>query len=164
MSDVVNAVPCGFQTITPHLVVPDSAAASDFYQRAFGAQEICRMPGPGGKIVHMEMKIGSSMLMLADEFPQWGSFGPKHYGGTPVQLHLYVENTDATFQRAVEAGAQVKMPPADMFWGDRYAKLTDPFGLEWSLATHQEDVAPEEMMRRMEEQMKQMQKTECATV
>jgi PhnB protein len=145
MSEKVSPIPQGFTTLTPHLVVRDAAKAIEFYKSAFGAEEIARMPGPDGKLMHAELKIGDSIVMLADEFPEWGSNGPLTLGGTPVTLHLYVEDADAAFNRAVEAGATVKMALNDAFWGDRYGQLADPFGHTWSIATHVKDLTPEEM-------------------
>lgn len=145
MSDKVQPIPEGYRTLTPHIVVRGAADAIAFYKKAFGAEELFSMPGPDGKIMHAEVKVGDSILMLAEEFPDWGSNGPLAIGGTPVTLHLYVEDCDAAFNRAVEAGATVKMAPNDAFWGDRYAQVTDPFGHSWSVATHVKDVTPEEM-------------------
>jgi uncharacterized glyoxalase superfamily protein PhnB len=136
-------------TITPHLVVDGAADAIQFYKKAFGAQEVMRMPGPDGKLGHAMLRIGDSMLMLADEYPQWESFGPLALKGSPVTLHLSVPDVDAAFARALEAGATVRMPLADMFWGDRYGIVQDPFGHRWSLATHVRDVSPEEMAAEM---------------
>jgi uncharacterized glyoxalase superfamily protein PhnB len=136
-------------TITPHLVVDGAADAIEFYKKAFGAQEVMRMPGPDGKLGHAMLRIGDSMLMLADEYPQWESFGPLALKGSPVTLHLSVPDVDAAFARALEAGATVRMPLADMFWGDRYGIVQDPFGHRWSLATHVRDVSPEEMAAEM---------------
>jgi uncharacterized glyoxalase superfamily protein PhnB len=136
-------------TITPHLVVDGAADAIEFYKKAFGAQEVMRMPGPDGKLGHAMLRIGDSMLMLADEYPQWESFGPLALKGSPVTLHLSVPDVDAAFARALEAGATVRMPLADMFWGDRYGIVQDPFGHRWSLATHIRDVSPEEMAAEM---------------
>ncbi len=151
----VKSVPDGFHSVTPHLVVRGAAAAIEFYKKAFGATEVMRMTMPDGKAVgHAEIKIGDSLIMIADEFPQCQS--PQALGGSPVTLGLYVEDCDAVFQRAVAAGAQVRMPPADMFWGDRYGQVTDPFGHIWSIATHKEDVAPEEMGRRAQAAFAQM--------
>jgi uncharacterized glyoxalase superfamily protein PhnB len=142
-------------SVTPHLVCDGAADAIEFYKKAFNAVEAGRMPGPGGKIMHAEMKIGDSHIMLVDEFPDMGGFGPKHFKGTPVTLHLYVEDVDATYAQAVKAGATAKMPPADMFWGDRYGQIVDPFGHSWSIATHKRDMTieqmQEEMMRTMPE-------------
>jgi PhnB protein len=154
----VRAVPEGFHTITPHLVIRGATAAIEFYKKAFGAQTIMSMPGPGGKVMHAELKIGDSILFLADEFPDMGSCAPAPGSSSPVVLNLYVEDCDKIFNQAVAAGAKVQMPPADMFWGDRYAKFSDPFGHNWSVATHIEDVPPAEMPKRAEEAMKQFGK------
>lgn len=148
---MAKPIPEGHHTITPHLVVKGAAQAIDFYKRAFGAEEICRMPMQGKdgqmRVGHAELQIGNSRLFLADEFPEFGSSGPS--GGSPVTIHLYVNDTDAAFGQAVGAGATATMPPVNMFWGDRYSKLVDPFGHHWSIATHLEDVTPEQMMERM---------------
>ncbi len=149
----VQPIPQGYHSVTPYLVVNDAARAIDFYRRAFGAKEIMHMNGPNGKIMHAELRIGDSMLMLADEMPGTGCRSPKSLGGSSVGIFLYVENVDAVFNQAVSAGAKTEMPLNDMFWGDRYGKLTDPFGHSWSLATHKEDVAPEEMKKRMDNEM-----------
>ena len=151
-----KGVPVGFSTVTPHLNVRDAAQALDFYKRAFGAIETVRMPGPGGKILHAEIKIGDSHVFLADEMPEWGSRSPLTVGGASTALCLYVDDADAVFNRAVSAGAKVLMPLADQFWGDRYGKLQDPFGHEWAVATHLEDLSPEEMKKRQEVAMAQM--------
>ncbi|HOB33122.1 MAG TPA: VOC family protein, partial [Verrucomicrobiota bacterium] len=143
MSKSVKPVPDGYHTVTPYLVVQDAARAIDFYTKAFGAQEICRMPAPDGKkVMHAEVQIGTSRVMLADEFPEGGWLAPQN-GTSPVTIHLYVEDADATFNQAVSAGAQVRMPLADTFWGDRFGTITDPFGHSWSIATHKEDLTPE---------------------
>jgi PhnB protein len=149
----VRAVPEGFHTITPHLVIHGAAAAIDFYKKALGATEIMRAPGPGGKLIHAEMRIGNSVLFLADDFPDMGACAPAAGISSPVVLSLYVEDCDKVFNQAVAAGAKVQMPPADMFWGDRYAKFQDPFGHNWSVATHIEDVPPAEMEKRTAEAM-----------
>lgn len=154
MSQQENAVPHGFNTLTPHIVVRGAANAIEFYKNAFGAEEIARMPGPDGKLMHAEMRIGNSMLMLADEFPEYGAKGPETVGGSPVTLSLYVEDADATFNRAVEAGATVRMPLADQFWGDRYGQVVDPFGHIWAVAAHIKDLTPEEMQAAAAEAMK----------
>jgi len=151
-----KGVPEGFSTVTPHLNVRDAAQALEFYKKAFGAKETVRMLGPGGKILHAEIKIGDSHIFLADEMPEWGSRSPLTIGGTATALCLYVEDADAVFNQAVAAGAQVKMPLADQFWGDRYGKLADPYGHEWAVATHLEDLTPAEMERRREVAMAQM--------
>jgi PhnB protein len=150
----VKAVPEGYRTVTPYLVVRDAAKAIEFYAKAFGAQEIYRMPGPDGKVMHAELQIGDSRLMLAEECPGQ-SKSPQTLGGTACNIHLYVEDADQLFNRAVSAGAQVRFPVTDMFWGDRYGKLADPFGHEWGIATHQEEVAPEEMANRAAKAMGQ---------
>ncbi len=144
----VKPVPDGYHTLTPYLVIRDAAKAIEFYKKAFGAKETFRMPGPGGKIMHAELQIGDSMLMLAEEMPEYGAKSPQALGGSPVNVFLYVEDADKVFNQAVAAGATVTMPLADQFWGDRYGKLADPFGHQWSVATHKEDVAPEEMAKR----------------
>lgn len=139
-------IPEGVHTVTPHLVCAGAAEAIEFYKKAFNAVEIHRIPGPGGKLMHGAIRIGDSMVMLADEFPEWGSKGPKTLGGTAVTIHLYVEDVDAVFAQAVSAGATPAMPVADMFWGDRYGMLIDPFGHSWSVATHVKDLTTEEMI------------------
>jgi PhnB protein len=145
----VAPVPAGYHTVTPYLTVDDAARALDFYARAFGARETERMPGPGGRIMHAELRIGNSIIMLSDEFPGTSTCrSPKSLGGTTVQIFLYVPDVDAAFKRAVDAGCRVTMPLADMFWGDRYGKLEDPFGTQWGLATHREDVTPQQIKTR----------------
>jgi PhnB protein len=151
MSDKVSWKPEGASSVTPHLVIAGVSRAIEFYTEAFGAKELVRMPGPDGTIIHAELKFGDSSVMLADECPQMGNKSAATLGGTPVTIHLYVEDADATFDRAIAAGATVNMPPQDMFWGDRYGQVVDPFGHRWSIATHIEDVAPEEMGKRMSE-------------
>jgi len=142
----VAPIPEGFNTITPHLVVYDAKAAVEFYQRAFGATVCCMMPAEDGqRIMHASIVIGNSPLMLCDEFREFGGTAPTTLGGTPVSIHLYVEDADAFFERAVLAGASIVMPVSEMFWGDRYGKLKDPFGHTWSVATHVKDVTAEEM-------------------
>src|ERR1700741_2442352 len=141
----VKPIPEGMHSVTPHLVCDGAANAIDFYKKAFNAVELSRLPAPDGKLMHSAIRIGDSTIMLVDEFPQWGSVGPKALKGSPVTIHLYVENVDATFAQAVAAGATVKMPVADMFWGDRYGVLDDPFGHHWSVATHMRDLTPEEI-------------------
>lgn len=151
----VQPVPEGYTTVTPSLVAHDATAAIEFYVRAFGATEIHRMADPnGGKIWHAEIQIGNARIMLSDEFPEMDptSRSPKSLGGTAAHLHLYVEDADALFQRAVDAGCSALMPPMDTFWGDRFGKLTDPFGHSWSIATHKEDLDEAEMFRRMQQQ------------
>ena len=146
MADDVQPIPPGTHTVTPHLVVAGGGDAIDFYERAFGAVELFRSMAPDGqKLMHGAIRIGDSMVMLADEFPEMGQKGPHSIGGTPVWIQLYVEDVDAVFDQAVAAGASVDMPVADMFWGDRYGRLTDPFGHGWAIATHIKDVSPKEM-------------------
>jgi PhnB protein len=142
-------IPEGMRTVTPHLICAGAAAAIDFYKQAFQAVELARMPGPDGKLMHAMIRIGDSNVMLVDEFPDYGSLGPKALHGSPVTLHLYVEDVDAVIKRAVDAGAKITMPVADMFWGDRYGRLEDPFGHHWSVATHLRDLSPEEMQQAM---------------
>ena len=150
MSDTpVKAIPDGMHTLTPHLVCDGAAAAIDFYKKAFGAVELSRLPGPGGKLMHGAVRIGDSVLMLTDEFPDWGSFGPNALKGTPVTLHLYVPDVDASFAKAVDAGCKPTMPVTDMFWGDRYGQVTDPYGHRWSIATHKQDLTPDEISAAM---------------
>src|SRR5215471_1567558 len=149
-------IPDGYRTVTPYLTVDDAAAAIEFYQRAFGAQEVMRMEGMPGKIAHAEIKIGDSMVMLSDEMPGSGTRSPQSAGCTTASIFLYVEDVDALFQQAESAGATVEMPPTNMFWGNRFGKVSDPFGHLWSMATHVEDIAPEEMGRRAQEAMAQM--------
>jgi PhnB protein len=144
----VRPVPKGYHTVTAYLTVGDGAQALDFYTSAFGAKVTERMPGPGGKLMHAEFRIGDSIVMLADEFPQGGTKSPKSLGGSTGSVFLYVPDVDASFRRAVDAGCQVAMPLMNMFWGDRFGKLIDPFGHHWGLATHKEDVSPAEMQRR----------------
>ena len=155
MPSKVKPIPEGYHTITPYLVVDDAAKAIDFYKQAFGAKEIMRMDGPPGKIGHAELQIGDSRIMLGDEMPGM-SRSAKSLGGSPVGIFLYVENVDAVFNQAVSAGGKATAPPTEMFWGDRYGKLDDPFGHSWSVATHVEDVAPQEMAKRAKEAMAKM--------
>jgi PhnB protein len=144
-------VPEGYNTVTPYLAVEDAAAAIDFYRRAFGATERVRMPGPDGKVMHAELEIGDSLVMLSDPFPQASTTPPKELGGSSASVFLYVEDTDALYRQAVDAGGTSLMEPDDMFWGDRFASLQDPFGHTWTIATHVEDVSPEELERRSQE-------------
>lgn len=149
MAGNVKPIPEGFTSVTPHMVVRGAADAIEFYKKAFGAVERCRMPGPDGKsLMHAEIQVGNAIVMLCDEFPDWGTLSPQALNGSPVTIHLYVENADAVYDRAVKAGATAAMPLTDMFWGDRYGKVVDPYGHHWSIATHVEDVPPEEMGRR----------------
>ena len=148
MAGKPKAVPEGTHTITPHLVVRNATKALEFYQKAFGAEVKSVHHTPKGMVMHAELKIGDSKLMLADEFPEMGSKAPESLGGSPVILNIYVEDVDSLFNRAVSAGAKVTMPLANQFWGDRYGSVVDPFGHHWALGTHVEDVAPEELERR----------------
>jgi uncharacterized glyoxalase superfamily protein PhnB len=152
----VQRVPEGYHTVTPYLAVDDASAAIDFYQRAFGAKERVRMPGPGDTIMHAELEIGDSLVMLADPFPQASTRTPKDLGGTSVNLFVYVEDIDALYKRAIDAGASSLMEPDDMFWGDRFGSVQDPFGHSWTIATHIEDVSPEELEKRSKAWMEQM--------
>lgn len=140
---MVKPIPDGFRTITPHMAVSPCNEAIEFYKKAFNAEEVMRMPGPNNTVMHSELKFGDSTIMICDVFP--GIPSPEN--GSPVTIHLYVEDCDKVFNQAVEAGASVEMPPADMFWGDRYAKMKDPYGHSWSVATHIADPSPEEMMK-----------------
>jgi uncharacterized glyoxalase superfamily protein PhnB len=146
-----NPIPQGMHSLSPHLICAGAAKAIEFYKAAFNAIEQMRMPGPNGKLMHAALRIGDSTLMLVDEMPEHGAMGPKALKGSPVTIHLYVPDADATFARAVAAGATVRMPLADMFWGDRYGQIEDPFGHRWSIVTHQRDVTPEEMQKAMRE-------------
>ena len=153
----VKSIPDGYRTITPYITVRGAAHAIDFYKRAFGAEERERMPGPDGKsVMHAELKIGDSLLMLSDEFPEMGCRSPEALGGSTGYLFLYVPDVDSAFKRALDAGAKASMPPSDMFWGDRFGKLEDPFGNQWSMATHTENVSPKELGRRAQAAMAQM--------
>jgi uncharacterized glyoxalase superfamily protein PhnB len=145
----VKPIPDGMHSLTPHLVCAGAADAIEFYKKAFNAVEQSRLPGPDGRLMHAAVKIGDSTLMLTDEMPEWGGFGPIALKGSPVTIHLYVEDVDAVFAQAVAAGAKVKMPIEDMFWGDRYGQVEDPFGHHWSIGTHTRDLTPEEIQQGM---------------
>ena len=147
----VRPIPEGMRTVTPHLICAGASDAIEFYKKAFDAVELSRMPGSDGKLMHASVRIGDSVIMLNEENPNWGSFGPKSLKGSPVTIHLYVENVETVFEQAVGAGAKVTMPLDDMFWGDRYGKLEDPFGHHWSIGTHVRDVSPAEMQKAMEQ-------------
>jgi PhnB protein len=149
MSQAVNPIPENFHTVTPNLVVRNAAAAIDFYKQAFGAVELVRMPGPNNKIMHAELRIGTSMIFVVDTMTDKSPASSSPTTFVPAYMHLYVEDVDATFNAAVAAGAKVDMPLEDMFWGDRYGKIIDPFGQQWGIATHKENVTPDEMKRRM---------------
>ena len=145
-------IPEGYHSVTPYLYVREGAKALDFYKRAFNATELVRMPMPNGRIGHAEFRIGDSIVMMADESPEQGIKGPQTLGGTSAGIALYVEDCDALFRRAVDAGAKVERPLEDQFYGDRSGTVTDPFGHRWTIGTHKEDVPPEEMEKRMKAQ------------
>jgi PhnB protein len=151
----VQPIPDGYHTATPYLIVRDAARAIEFYKQAFGATELMRLGDPTGKVGHAEIKVGDSTIMLADEFPEMGIRGPQSIGGSPVSILLYVEDVDAVYSRAVASGATAVRPVKDQFYGDRSGTLTDPFGHTWTIATHTEDVSPEEIQKRFEDSMKQ---------
>jgi uncharacterized glyoxalase superfamily protein PhnB len=156
MAKATSYVRPGYHSITAHLIVRGADEAIAYYKKVFGAQEIGRAPGPDGKrLMHAVVKIGDSMVMLADEFPEFGSCAAAADAGRAISLCLYVPDVDAVFERAVAAGAKPKMPPGDMFWGDRYSQIVDPFGQEWAIATHKEDLTPEETQQRQEAFFKQ---------
>jgi uncharacterized glyoxalase superfamily protein PhnB len=146
----IKAVPDDMHTITPHLICDGAAAAIEFYKKAFTAVEVVRLPGPNGKLMHALIRIEGSAVMLVDEMPEWGALSPKSLKGSPVTIHIFVEDVDAFTARAVAAGAKIIMPVADMFWGDRYGKLEDPFGHQWSVATQKRKVSLEEMQQAMQ--------------
>jgi PhnB protein len=150
----IKAIPEGYRTATPYLIIKGAAEAIDFYKRAFGATELLRMADPQGRVGHAEIKIGDSVIMLADEHPAMGYRGPRSLGGSSVSILLYLENVDAVFERAVKAGAKAQRAVADQFYGDRSGTLEDPFGHVWTVATHVEDVPAEELQRRAEAAMK----------
>lgn len=152
---MVKPIPDGYHSVTPYLIVSNAAKALEFYQRAFNATEIMRLDGPGGKIMHAEIRIGDSQVMLADEFPEMEAVSPTTLKGTASSLMVYVEDVDSRFQQAVAAGATVKRDVQDQFYGDRSGTLIDPFGHVWMLSTHTEDLAPDEVGRRFEAMMKQ---------
>ena len=157
MSAQVSPIPPGYHTITPHIVVNDARKAIEFYKKAFGAEVRGIADGPGGKVMHAEIKIGDSIVMLNDEMPEFGSMSPTGTkADTCTTLHLYVPDADKVFSQAKAAGAVETMPLADQFWGDRYGKLKDPFGHAWSIATHIKDLSPEEMKKSMDEAMAAM--------
>jgi PhnB protein len=155
MTSTVKPIPEGYHSVTPYLILSGAADAIEFYKSAFGAAEVMRMPAPGGKVGHAEVEIGGSRIMLADEYPDMGYRGPKAIGGTPVTLHLYVDDVDAVARQAVAAGAKELRPVKDQFYGDRSGSFEDPFGHVWHISTHKEEVPPDELKRRAEEAMKQ---------
>jgi len=151
----VKPIPDGYHSVTPYLFIKGAAGAIDFYKNVFGAKERVRMPGPNGRIMHAELQIGDSVVMLADEHPEMGVKSPETLGGSGTSLHVYVENVDAIAQKAVAAGAKLVRPVKDEFYGDRTGTIIDPFSHMWSIATHIEDVSPEEMKKRMAKAMGQ---------
>jgi PhnB protein len=151
----VKPIPDGYHSVTPYLIVRGAARALDFYRKAFGATELFRMADPSGKVGHAEMQIGNSRLMLADEHPEMGARSPESIGGSPVGMCLYVEDVDRLFAQAIAAGGKEERPVRDQFYGDRSGTLRDPFGHQWTIATHKEDVPPDELHRRAMEAMKQ---------
>jgi uncharacterized glyoxalase superfamily protein PhnB len=154
----VKAIPDGYHTITPSLTVRDGAKALDFYTKAFGAQERMRIPGPDGRLMHAEMQVGNSIIMLADEMPEMGCKAPAAVGAVSSSLYVYVPDVDSAFERAVQAGAKALMPPADMFWGDRFGTVEDPSGHRWGLATHKKDPTPAEMEKGQKDMLASMAK------
>jgi PhnB protein len=146
----IKATPEGMHTVTPHLICAGAADAIEFYKKAFNAIETSRLPGPDGRLMHASVRIGDSTVMLTDEMPEHGALGPNSLKGSPVTIHLYVDDVDAFAARAVSAGAKTTMPVTDMFWGDRYGQFEDPFGHRWSIATHVRDVSPAEMREAMQ--------------
>jgi PhnB protein len=148
MAQKVKAIPDHYPVVMPYLCIKDAAQALEFYKRAFGATERMRLMQPDGRVGHAEIKIGGAVIMMADEFPEMGFRGPQSLGGTPVSIHVYVEDVDALIERAVAAGAKLEAPAKNEFYGDRSCRLFDPFGHRWMFATHIEDVSPEEMQRR----------------
>jgi PhnB protein len=145
----VAPVPPQYGSVTPYLTIRECGSAIDFYKRAFGAKELVRMPGPGGKVMHAEIKIGDSVVMMSDEFPAQGSKSPQSLGGTASSVLLYVKDCDRVYREAVDAGARSLEEPKDMFWGDRFSRIEDPFGHHWGIATAKEKVSPREMAKRM---------------
>ena len=157
MNQAARPIPEGFHSLTPHLVCADAAQAIDFYAKAFGAVEISRLAGPDGKVWNAQLRIGDSMLMVVDAMPEHGSLDPLALKGSPVSIHLYVADADAQFQQAVAAGATPQMPPEDVFWGDRFCTVQDPYGHRWSIATHLRDLTPEQTREEMVKAVAQQQ-------
>jgi PhnB protein len=151
---MAKKLPKGMTAVTPHLVIAGAGKALDFYVRVFGATEDYRLAGPDGKVAHAQIRIGGAPIMLGEEAPDWGAFSPKSLKGSPVAIHLYVDDVDGFMAKAEKGGAKITSPAADMFWGDRYGKLEDPFGHRWSVATFVREVGPEEMDKAMKEMMK----------
>ncbi len=156
MAKTQHPIPPHLHSVTPYMVIRDAKKALDFYVKAFGAEKLVEMDGPDGKLMHGEIKIGDSIVFVGEECAQMGQLGPESRGGSTMGLMLYVNDVDATFDKAVKAGCTVTMPVDDMFWGDRYGRLADPFGHTWSIATHKEDLTPEEMKKAQAEALKQM--------
>jgi PhnB protein len=156
MATTVNPIPTGLHTVTPYLTIRNAKKAIDFYKKAFGAEQVMCMDGPNGSVMHAEIKIGDSIIFVSDEFAERGVLGPESRGGPTSSLMLYVNDVDAVFNQAIKAGCTAIMPVAQQFWGDRFGKLSDPFGHQWAIATHVEDVPPEEMKKRSEAMAKQM--------
>ena len=152
MTIAAKAIPEGYHSVTPYLILSGASDAIAYYKKALGAEEVLRMEDPGGKVHHAEIKIGDSRIMLADEHPELQALSPKTIGGSPVSIHLYVEDVDAAVERAVAAGAKLVRPVADQFYGDRVGGIVDPFGYRWFIATHKEDLSIEEIRRRAETQ------------
>ncbi|MGD8379705.1 MAG: VOC family protein [Gammaproteobacteria bacterium] len=150
-AQATNPIPEGMHTVTPHLICADAAGAIEFYKTAFAAEELSRLPGADGRIMHAALRIGDSVMMMTEEFPEWNNLGPLALKGSPVTIHLYVTEVNDFFERAVRAGARVIMPIEDMFWGDRYGVIEDPFGHRWSIATHVRDVTASEMREAMKQ-------------
>lgn len=146
----VKAIPAGHRTVSPYLAIKDAVEALEFYKKAFGATEIYRLMIPDGRLGHAEIRLGDSIVMLSDEFPEYGGKAPETLGGSPVSIHLYVEDVDAIFKRALAAGAKERKPLMDQFYGDRSGQLEDPFGHLWWVATHKVDITPEEMQKRVQ--------------
>jgi len=159
MTEQVKAIPPGFHTLTAHLTVRNADEALEFYKKAFGAEVLHVSRMPDGKIMHASLRIGDSMLMLNEEMQEYGALSPLSTGGSGVTLHIYTENVDGVFDRAVSAGATVKMPLADQFWGDRYGQVADPYGFRWSIAAHVKDMSPEELQHAQDETFGAMKKT-----
>jgi PhnB protein len=158
----VKAIPDGMHTVMPHLICAGATEAIDFYKKAFNATETSRLPGPNGRLMHASIRIGDSTVMLVDEMPEHGALGPKSLKGSPVTIHLYVDDVDAFAAQAVRAGAKTTMPVTDMFWGDRYGQIEDPFGHRWSIATHVRDVAPSDMQKAMQSMCSQQKAAQPA--
>jgi PhnB protein len=151
MSATVKPIPDGYHSVTPYLMIKGANDAIEFYKKAFNARERMRVPGPGGKVMHAEIEIGDSVVMLTDEFPEMGALGPNSIGGTPVSIHLYVDEVDKLFAQALAAGGKILRPLQNQFYGDRSGGLIDPFGHKWHLAQHIEEVSPAEIERRLQE-------------